>query len=126
MWRFPITIVAILLTANLAFAGDYEDGIKAYDGADYSTAFQHLKRAADEGNPDAQALVGFMFANGQGVPINYVSAYQWYELSAAQGSRNAAGNRSNLAKNMTADQIAEAERLAREWKQSRWPSRLTN
>ncbi|MEM7464214.1 MAG: hypothetical protein AAF362_16200 [Pseudomonadota bacterium] len=116
MWRFPITIAAILVTTNLVAAGDYEDGIKAYDGADYPTAFQHLKQAADDGNPDAQALIGYMYANGQGVRIDYISAYQWYELSAAQGNRNAAENRSNIAKNMTADQITEAKRLAQEWK----------
>jgi hypothetical protein len=39
----------------------------------------------------------------------------WYELSAAQGFDKAAVNRDIASEKMTPDQIAEAQRLAREW-----------
>jgi uncharacterized protein len=40
----------------------------------------------------------------------------WFNLSAAQGNQTAAKNQDNVARRMTPTQIAEAERLAREWK----------
>jgi hypothetical protein len=39
----------------------------------------------------------------------------WFNLSAAQGNVDAAENRSNVAARMTPAQIAEAQRLARDW-----------
>jgi hypothetical protein len=39
----------------------------------------------------------------------------WHNLSAAQGNANAAENRNNVAARMTPAQIAEAQRLARDW-----------
>lgn len=118
MTRALLIFAAILFATAPVAAGDYEDGIEAYDGADYVSAFQHLKKAADNGNQHAQALVGFMYANGQGVPIDFVSAYIWYELSAAQGNDNAAKNRSSIESKLTSEQIAEAKRRVGEWKTS--------
>jgi hypothetical protein len=37
-------------------------------------------------------------------------------LSAAQGDKDASHNRDLAAKTMTPDQLAEAQRLARDWK----------
>jgi hypothetical protein len=57
-----------------------------------------------------------MYREGRFVPLDYVRAHIWYSLSAAQGLRYAATGRDQIAPHMTAAQIAEAERLAREWK----------
>jgi hypothetical protein len=56
-----------------------------------------------------------MYGNGRGVPQDYVAAHMWFNLSAAQGNANAAENRNNVAARMTPAQIAEAQRLARDW-----------
>jgi hypothetical protein len=40
----------------------------------------------------------------------------WFNLSASQGAGDATENRDLAASQMTPDQLAEAERLAREWK----------
>lgn len=112
----PLSLAVMLIAMNVATAGDYEEGIEAYDRADYSSAFQHLKKSAEQGNKYAQALVAFMYADGQGVPIDLVSAHLWYNLSAAQGYENAAKNRLQIENSMTPEQIAEAERRSREWK----------
>ena len=50
------------------------------------------------------------------MPQDYVQAYMWYTLVAAQGDADAAKKRDNVAAKMTPAQIAEAQRLAREWK----------
>ena len=40
---------------------------------------------AQRGDPHAQAILGFMYANGRGVPQSYDVAVDWYVLSAEQG-----------------------------------------
>jgi uncharacterized protein len=55
-----------------------------------------------------------MYAEGRGVPQNYVLAYMWLNLAAALGNRNAERNRDIAAGHMTPAQIAEAERLVQE------------
>ncbi len=47
---------------------------------------------------------------------DYAGAYVWYSLAMAQGNEWAANNRHRVAKKMTPEQMAEAERLAAEWK----------
>ena len=57
-----------------------------------------------------------MYDNGQGVPQYYVQAHNWYNLAAASGNKDAVKNRDIVAAKMTPAQIAEAEKLVREWK----------
>jgi len=56
-----------------------------------------------------------MYEYGQGVTQDYVQAHMWSNLAAA-GGLNVGALRDRLAKQMTPAQIAEARRLAREWK----------
>ena len=63
-----------------------------------------------------------MYEDGRGVPQDYVLAHMWFNLAAALGHPWAANSRARLAATMTDDQIAEAERLAREWKPKTQPS----
>jgi TPR repeat protein len=56
-----------------------------------------------------------MYANGTGVPQDYVAAHMWFNLSAAQGNAKAVEDRNNVATKMASAQIAEAQRLARDW-----------
>jgi TPR repeat protein len=61
-----------------------------------------------------------MYANGQGVPQDFVQAHVWLNLAASRVSgddqREFAQIRDKVAGKMTAAQVAEAQRLAREWK----------
>jgi TPR repeat protein len=57
-----------------------------------------------------------MYFQGQGVPQDYIIAHQWANLAAARGAENAVELRDGIAAKMTPAQIAEAQRLAREWK----------
>ena len=65
-----------------------------------------------------------MYANGQGVPKDYVVAHKWFNLAASRftwaeeaGYRdNATKDRDLIAANMTPAQIAEAQKRARDWK----------
>jgi uncharacterized protein len=85
-----------------------------YERHRYTGAAKWYREAADQGLEDAQ--LGLLYAKGQGVPRDDVQAYMWFELAAAQGDQSAANNREAAARRMTPDQIAEAQRLAHEWR----------
>ncbi len=75
--------------------------------------------ADDQDVADVRYYLGILYAKGQGVPQDCVQAYKWFDLSAAQGNNAAVENRDTVAKRMTAEQIAEAQKLARQWKPGR-------
>ena len=52
---------------------------------------------------------------GHGLPRDFVLAYMWNNLAAAQGGAEAAKFRDVIAEAMTAQQIAEAQKLASDW-----------
>lgn len=78
--------------------------------------FKWYRRAAEQGYATAQSNLGWMYENGRGVEQDYVQAYKWYSLGAAQGNKFGKESLGTLVENMTPDEIAEAQRLAAEWK----------
>ena len=62
----------------------------------------------------AQYNLGYMYATGQGVSMDYVRAHMWFNLAAMKGDADAVKNRENAARKMTSQQMAEAQKLARE------------
>jgi TPR repeat protein len=87
---------------------------------DYAAAIAWYRKAADQGHPTAQNNLGAMYNDGTGVPQDYVQAHMWFNLAAsglnAPENDKAVKNRDRVAKRMTPAQIAEAQKLAREWK----------
>jgi TPR repeat protein len=83
---------------------------------DVAEAVKWSRMAAEQGYDSAQSILGAMYATGEGVPQDDVEAHMWFNLAAAQGNENGKKNRDIVAKRMTSEQIAEAQRLAREWK----------
>ena len=83
---------------------------------DYTEAAGWDRKSAEQGNRDAQFTLGLSYAMGRGVPQDYVLAHMWFNLLAAQGGEEGRVLRDNMANDMTREQIAEAQRLAREWK----------
>ncbi len=94
----------------------YQEGLDAFDHGDYETALKEWRPLADQGFASAQFNLGLMYAKGLGVPQDYVQAYRWYTLAAGQGDDLAGKFKGLLEKSMTPEQLAEAQRLAREWK----------
>lgn len=97
---------------NLGSLYDYARG----GPQDFKMAVRWYRRAADQGNDLAQRRLGLLYERGDGVPKDYVQAYMWYKLGAANGGKSGAIMRDELATRMTSDQLAEAKKLAREWK----------
>ena len=91
---------------------------------DYQEAVIWYRKAAEQGNASAQFSLGLRYANGEGVPQDYVQAHKWVNLAASRTTGEVAENsrllRDQLAEKMTASQVAEAQRLAREWQPKSW------
>ena len=113
------TLAAIILGLSFAApmaAGPLEDADAALKRRDYTTAVRLNRPLAEQGDANAQYNLGVFYDNGLGVPQDKVRAYMWFNLSAAQGRDGAAAFRDLIARRMTPAQIAEAQKLAREWK----------
>ncbi|MCH7544007.1 MAG: sel1 repeat family protein, partial [Proteobacteria bacterium] len=75
-----------MLTALAGEASaDFKTGLWAYLRADYATAFEEFKTAAEEGNPVAQFNLGHMYAKGEGIAKDEDEAVKWYREAAEQG-----------------------------------------
>ena len=105
-------------------AAQYNLGIMYENGQgipqDYAEAVKWWRLAAEQGHALAQYNLGTMYDAGRGVPQNYVQAHMWYSLAASrlppgENHDNAVNNRNAVAGLMTLAQIAEAQKLAREW-----------
>lgn len=73
---------------------------------------------AEAGRGQAAACfdLGVAFSTGSnGAPCDLIEAHKWFNLAAARGHEEAANCRADIADEMTAREIAEAQRRARQW-----------
>ena len=115
-WLNLSIVVGLVFMLAVSGCADYQAGLDAYNRGDYDTALKELRPLAEQGHAEAQYNLGYMYYKGQGLPQNYIQAYMWASLAAGQGYELAAKGLEILEKEMTPAQIAEAQRLAREWK----------
>ncbi len=97
---------------SLGVMYDIGKGVPQSDGE----AAKLYRNAAERGLVQAQSVLGVMYEIGRSVPQDYVLAHMWLNLAAAQGYQDAVKNRDYLATQMTPAQIADAQKLAREWR----------
>jgi len=71
--------------------------------------------ASLNGGPDALFELGMLYATGRDVAADLVVAHKLFNLSASRGNPAALAQRIELAREMSPEQIAEAQKLAREW-----------
>ena len=96
---------------------------------DYDEALRWYRKAAEQGDDRAQFELGWAYADGKGVPQDFIQAYVWFDLAAAHDDETYAEDygkdfRESLAEKMTPAQIAEAQRQVREWRaKGRGPAR---
>ena len=82
---------------------------------DDSEAIRWFRLAAENGNTDAPYYLGVMFDKAEGIPTDYIQAYAWLNIAAAKGSKEAKTYRKNIVENMSSADIAEAQKLSREY-----------
>jgi TPR repeat protein len=86
-------------------------------------AVKWWRRAAEQGLAGAQFILGGLYGAGKVLPEDDVEAYKWLNLAASrfrpferEDRDKAIALRDELTGIMTPDQIAEAQKLSREWK----------
>jgi hypothetical protein len=79
------TLIILALLATPAWGQSLDDGARALASGRFGEAVRHLGPLAQQGNPDAQYLVGTMYANGDGLPLDVPRAERLFRAAAAQG-----------------------------------------
>ena len=101
---------------------NYPIGDPTFDAAkgNLAQALVWYRRAAEQGDIGAQVALGLAYAQGIGVVQDY-KADKWFNIAASRAKSadeltDIASHHNTLAHVMTSSQIAEAQKLAREWR----------
>ncbi len=79
-------------------------------------AVSWFRKAAEQGHAEAQYRLGICYSYSVGLPKDIIEAAKWFILAAAQQDELSVKSLSNIEKEMTPEQIAEAHRRADEFK----------
>jgi Sel1 repeat len=111
-------------TGQFFLGGMYSEGRGVPQ--DYAESAKWYERAAEQGDGQAQYNLGVAYARGEGVTQNLVKAHVWFNLSAARltdprGRTAAQKNRDQVAGEMSSEQLAQAQQMARDWQPKNGP-----
>lgn len=105
--------------AQFSLGKNYEAGRSGLKQS-YAEAANWYRKSADQGNAYAQASLGILYHSGKGLPHDDVQSEMWLTIAAegvAHDDRDTVVEmRDSVAVHLTPDQVAEARRLAQEWK----------
>ena len=87
---------------------------------DYAEAVRWFKLAAKQGDSAAQYQLANSYYSGEGVLQDYVQAHMWMNISAASGDKYARKARDRFNKEMTSQQIAKAQAMAKKCLSSKY------
>ncbi len=83
----------------------------------YTEAYREFRGLAEAGYADYQISLAKLHSSGSGVPKDFVQAYAWYALAAAQGNSEGKSGMERMAEQMTDTQLIESREQAREFAQ---------
>src|SRR5260370_499415 len=106
--------------AELNLANAYANGQGV--AKDDAEAVKWYRKAAEQDFAQAQISLALSYALGQGVAKDYVESYKWTLLAASQGDKDAKETMTILESNMSPEQIAEGQKVARNFKPRLAPS----
>ncbi len=87
--KVALLTALVLAAPTQSSLAQSRSGISGADRRERPVSARRLWIRAEQGDARAQALLGFMYANGQGVPRNHAMAARWCELAAEQGNATA-------------------------------------
>ena len=71
---------------------------------------------AEAGDIEALFELGVIYSTGRGgIAVDLIEAHKWFNLGALSGDMRSQQCRADIANEMTAREIAEAQRQARSW-----------
>jgi len=71
--------------STIAFSADFQKGLNAAQQGNFASALEEWERLAEQGNVDAQVLLGSLFSSGEAIPQDYEKAAKWFTAAAEQG-----------------------------------------
>ena len=77
--------VCFFALTGQTMADALSDATRVYDAGDYEKAAKLYRPLANEGNAEAQYILGMMYRAGRGVPRDNQEAKKWYQQAAEQG-----------------------------------------
>lgn len=80
---FLKSAISSVFIGTATMAESFKEGIEAAQAGNFETAYEIWLPLATAGNPDAQFNVGQLFAQGNGVAIDPISAIAWWEIGLA-------------------------------------------
>jgi TPR repeat protein len=87
--QFSVALVLSVICLVVPAWADFQAGMDAYNRGDFKTALREWQPLTEQGDARAQFYFGLLYENGDGVPLDYAKARQWYEKAAAQGDAKA-------------------------------------
>jgi hypothetical protein len=90
---------------------------------DFAEAAKWLRLAAEQGYALAQYELGLIYRSGYGLAIDQVQSYVWLNLAAAGGVQQAVGARDDVMRSLNTRQLAQAQKISRDWLASRTKSK---
>jgi TPR repeat protein len=93
--------------------GKFNNAFELFTAGSYDSAYKGFVELSKSGSSISQYYLGLMYLSGKGVLQDFRQAHMWLNISSSQGHKKASTQLEKLTQQMTADQLAEAQKLAR-------------
>src|SRR5215475_4304735 len=85
----PALLILAVAIGQAAVAEPFADAVDAYFRGDGATTIRLMRPLAEQGDVNAQFILGGVYYAGAGIPQNYSEAMKWYTRAANQGHAEA-------------------------------------
>ena len=93
----------------------FNHAFESFMAGSYEIAYKEFGSLSKAGSSVSPYYLGLMCLNGMGVLQDYCRSHMWLNIASSRGHKKARAQLEKLTKNMSADQLANAQRLARRW-----------
>lgn len=93
----------------------FNDVFNYFTTGSYDLAYTGFSELASKGSSICQYYLGLMYSGGMGVLQDFGQAHMWFNIASSLGHTKARRYLEKLTHNMTAEQIADAQKKARQW-----------
>ena len=118
------TFAAVLMLCATPVWADLYTATKAYEKADFASAFQQFKELAELGQPTAQLNLAIMYGRGQGVTASATYAHAWASLAAQNGEERGKAIAQGLQASLTPTSLQVSSEIQAQYSQSKLDARL--
>lgn len=100
---------------SVAERGIFNYSVENFSNESYANAYEGFRELADRHSTVSQYFLGVMYLKGYGVLQDFIQAHIWFNIAASRGNKKARVHLEQITLQMSAEQVAEAQKKAREW-----------